>query len=124
MEVLRERSGLTSLTLIGSALKIYNAGKNNADGDGLNQRSHSCRKITHEHCRTATYGTEKIQRKDGSTVPKAKIRKPVSSVVLPRGGEGQQAPARPGYRDQRRIENRHAQNQNRRKPCRKMIGVL
>jgi hypothetical protein len=48
-EVLRSGRGLAGLTFIWSALKVYNAGKNNADGEGPNQGSHACRKITHEH---------------------------------------------------------------------------
>ena len=100
--------GLAGLAFIGRALKIRDAGKNDAESQRPSEESHSRGEITDEHGCAAADGAEQIQCEDGAAVAQPEIRKAVSRVVLPGRGKGQQAAPRAGNGYQRRVENSRA----------------
>jgi hypothetical protein len=66
--VLGSSGGLAGLAFIGRALKIHDAGENDAEGQSSNEESRSRGKITDEHGCAAAAGAEQIQCEDGAAV--------------------------------------------------------
>jgi len=66
--VLGISGGLAGLAFIRRALKIRDAGKNDAEGQSSNEESHSRGKITDEQGYAVANGAEQLQREDGAAV--------------------------------------------------------
>jgi len=114
---LRSNLVLGGLPLVGSAFEERDGSENCNGGKRSYGVCSARRKVADRQCQQSGDSSESIHAQNGASLAAEEIRKAMRGVVLPRGRERNEAPARPGNGNQRRIEDCRSQDKQRDQPC-------
>src|ERR1700761_1266397 len=108
---------LALLRFVGSAFEQRDTTEREGDTDCGDRKRASGRHVCHKDRGSAGDYAERVHSEHGATLAPTEICETVSGVIFARCREWDEATARTGNRDERRVEDCGAQNQNWDKPA-------